>query len=134
MAETYQYRGRDTGGKLVSGTLVADSRDLVVGRMREMGYTPLEISVRRQGVKRELHFSNKVKIADLAVFSRQFATMVTSGLPILKSLAILEQQVDSRPLRLALADVRLEVEGGNSLSGAMVKHPKVFSNLYVAMV
>src|SRR5207244_6265323 len=51
-----------------------------------------------------------------------------------KSLAIQEQQVDSRPLRLALADVRLEVEGGNSLSGAMVKHPKVFSNLYVAMV
>ncbi len=134
MAETYAYRVRDTGGKLVNGTLVADSRDLVVGRLREMGYTPLEITVQKPGMKREFHFSNKVKVADLSVFSRQFATMVTSGLPILKSLAILEQQVDSRPLRTALADVRLEVEQGNSLSGAMAKHPKVFSNLYVAMV
>ena len=58
MADTYAYRVRDTGGKLVSGTLVADSRDLVVGRLREMGYTPLEITVQKPGMKRELHFSN----------------------------------------------------------------------------
>jgi type IV pilus assembly protein PilC len=134
MAETYAYKVRDRSGKMVSGTLVADSQELVLGRLRDMGYTPLEVGVRRAGVRREINFGGKVKLKDLALFSRQFATMVNSGLPILRALSILETQTESRKLGIAVGEMRLDIERGNSLSAAMAKHPKVFNDLYVSMV
>jgi type IV pilus assembly protein PilC len=134
MPETYEYKVRDAGGKLISGTLVADNQQMVVGRLRDMGYVPLTIDVQHLGMKREIAIRHKVKVQELALFSRQFATMVNSGLPILKSLAILEQQTESRILGSAIGEIRLEIERGSSLSGAMAKHPKVFDNLYVSMI
>src|SRR5947207_1142169 len=134
MPATYEYRVRDSSGRLTSGTLVADSQDLVVSRMREMGYVPLSVAAHRAGVRREISLRHKAKLKDLAVFSRQFSTMVNAGLPILKSLSILEQQTESRPLVVALGDMRREIERGASLSAAMAKHPKIFSSMYVAMV
>jgi type IV pilus assembly protein PilC len=134
MAETYAYKVRDRSGKMVSGTLVADSQELVLGRLRDMGYTPLEVGVHRAGVRREINFGGKVKLKDLALFSRQFATMVNSGLPILRALSILETQTESRKLGIAVGEMRLDIERGNSLSAAMAKHPKVFNDLYVSMV
>jgi type IV pilus assembly protein PilC len=134
MPETFEYRGRDGGGKVVTGTLVADNQQLVVARLREMGYVPLRVGAQHLGVKREITLRKKVKLRDLSLFSREFATMVSSGLPILKSLAILEQQVESGILAKAIAEVRRDIERGTSLSAAMARHPKVFNNLYVAMV
>lgn len=135
MPETYEYRVRDLSGKLLSGTLTADSQQLVLTRLREMGYTPLQVGVRRQGVNRELRlFKPRVKLKDLAVFSRQFATMVNAGLPILRALSILETQTESKRLKESLNGVRLDIEHGSSLSAAMGRHPKVFNNLFVAMV
>jgi type IV pilus assembly protein PilC len=134
MAETYAYKVRDATGKVVSGTLVADNQQLVVGRLREMGYVPLSIGVTRAGLKREFNLRTKPKVKDIAVFSRQFATMVNSGLPILRALHILESQTESVGLKKAVAEVRVDIERGSSLSAAMQKHPKVFNNLYVAMV
>src|SRR5713226_305043 len=134
MAETYEYKVRDGGGKLVTGTLVADSQQLVLARLREMGYTPLKVDVHHQGMKREIRFSNKVPVKSLSLFSRQFATMVNSGLPILKALSILEQQADSKILAKVIAEVRTDIERGSSLSAAMGRHPKAFNDLYVAMV
>jgi type IV pilus assembly protein PilC len=75
-----------------------------------------------------------VKLKDLAVFSRQFATMVNSGLPILRALSILGDQTENKELQKVLVQVRLDVEQGQSLSGAMARSPKAFSDLYVAMV
>jgi type IV pilus assembly protein PilC len=75
-----------------------------------------------------------VKLKDLAVMSRQFSTMVNAGLPILRSLSILETQTPNKKLRSTIGDIRLEIERGSSLSAALAKHPKVFSKLYVAMV
>jgi len=134
MPETYEYRVRDQGGKLVTGTLVADNEQLLLNRLREMGYTPLKVSQRRAGVKREINLFKRVKVRDLAIFSRQFSTMVNSGLPILKALSILEQQSESKLLTSTISTVRIDIERGSSLSAAMGKHPKVFNNLYVAMV
>jgi len=134
MAETYTYKVRDQGGRLVAGTLVADNQQLLLTRLREMGYTPVEVGVQRLGLKRELPVFGGVKLKDTAIFSRQFATMVNAGLPILKALSILEQQTDSKILARNVAEVRLDIERGSSLSAAMAKHPKVFNNLYVAMV
>ena len=134
MAETYTYKVRDQGGRLVAGTLVADNQQLLLTRLREMGYTPVEVGVQRLGLKRELPVFGGVKLKDTAIFSRQFATMVNAGLPILKALSILEQQTESKILARNVAEVRLDIERGSSLSAAMAKHPKVFNNLYVAMV
>ena len=135
MPDTYTYQVRDPSGNLRSGTIVADNQALVLERLREQGLVPVSIAVQK-GLKfgTEFNVRQKVKLKDLAVFSRQFSTMVSSGLPMLRALATLETQTGSKALSKAVADVRIEVEKGSSLSGAMSKHPKVFNNLYVAMV
>jgi len=135
MPDTYTYQVRDQSGNLRSGTIVADNQALVLERLREQGLVPVSIAVQK-GLKLNMEFNvrQKVKLKDLAIFSRQFSTMVSSGLPMLRALATLETQTGSKSLSKAVADVRIEVEKGSSLSGAMAKHPKVFNNLYVAMV
>ena len=135
MPETYQYKVRDKSGNLVTGTLVADSERLVLERLREMGYTPLEVDKEKKGLKMEINLRPaKVKLKEIAVFSRQFATMVNSGLPILRALSILAEQTSNKELAKALTAVRNDVEQGASLSAAMAKHPKAFNDLYIAMV
>jgi type IV pilus assembly protein PilC len=134
MAETYEYAARDNAGTLQTGTLVADNQELVLARLREMGYVPLKIGVQSLGLKREIHLFERVKLKHLAVFSRQFAAMVNSGLPILRALSILEQQTEAKALAKVVTEVRLDIERGSSLSAALGKHPKIFNNLYVAMV
>jgi type IV pilus assembly protein PilC len=135
MPQTYQYRVRDRAGNTVTGELIGDSEGLVITKLREMGFTPLDVKRSRTGLKMEINLRpGRVKLKDLAVFSRQFATMVNSGLPILRALAILAEQSESKELQKILTQVRLDVEQGSSLSGAMSKHPKAFSDLYVAMI
>src|SRR3954468_170372 len=136
MPDTYNYKVRDRGGKVVSGDLVADSEALAVARLRDMGLVPVSVAKQKSGgMKMELTLRpGHVKRKELAVVSRQFATMVNSGLPILRSLAILGDQTESKELAKVLTQVRAEVEQGNSLSGAMVKFPKAFNDLFIAMV
>jgi type IV pilus assembly protein PilC len=134
MANKYAYKVRDRQGALVTGELVADSPELVLSRLREMNYLPLEVKPKRAGLKREISFRpGKVNLKDLAVFSRQFATMVNAGLPLLRCLAILEEQTSSTELAKRLGEVRLDVERGSSLSGALARHPRTFPGLYIAM-
>ena len=96
MAQTFQYKVRDKAGNMVTGTLVADSEMLVLQRLREMGYTPLEVGKEKKGLNLEINIRKaKVKLKDLSVFSRQFATMINSGLPILRALAILSEQTEN---------------------------------------
>jgi type IV pilus assembly protein PilC len=135
MAETYAYKVRDARGNLVTGTLVADSEALVLRRLREQGLTPVEVGREKKGLKLEINLRpKKIKLKELAVVSRQFATMVNSGLPILRSLAILSEQTANPELAKVLMKVRLDVEQGKSLSGAMSEHPKAFNDLYISMV
>jgi type IV pilus assembly protein PilC len=106
MPDTYQYKVRDRAGNMVSGTLVADSELLVLQRLREMGYTPLEVGKEKRGLNIDINITKKkVKLKDLAVFSRQFATMVNSGLPILRALSILSGQTDNKLLAETLGRV-----------------------------
>ena len=135
MPDTFDYKVRDRAGNMVTGTLVADSELLVLQRLREMGYTPLEVGKQKKGLNLEINIRKpKVKLKDLSIFSRQFATMINSGLPILRALAILSEQTENKLLAETLATCRGDVEQGASLSGAMQKHPKVFNDLYVSMV
>src|SRR5215213_10440546 len=133
MPDTYTYKARDRAGNILNGTVVADNESLVLQKLREQGYMPLEVGKQKKSMNIELT-AKKVKLKELAVFGRQFATMINSGLPILRALSILSDQTDNPELGRVLGVVRTDVEQGASLSGAMVKHPKVFNNLFVAMV
>ncbi|MDP9342462.1 MAG: type II secretion system F family protein [Actinomycetota bacterium] len=134
-SSTYAYRVRDGKGKLVSGSLVGDNEQVVMSKLREMGYVPISVSEKKAGLNVEIQLRpGHVKPKELSVFSRQFATMVNSGLPILRALAILSDQTESKNLAKVITEVRIDVERGSSLSGAMAKHPKAFNNLYTAMI
>jgi type IV pilus assembly protein PilC len=136
MTTTYQYSVRDRGGKLVSGTLAAENETLVVQRLKAMGYAPLSVSPASAGLKKEITipgFGNRVKLKELAVMARQFATMINSGLSLLRALTILREQTPSKPLANVLNEVRNDVETGTALSAALGKHPKVFPPLMVNM-
>jgi type IV pilus assembly protein PilC len=135
MSQTYDYKVRDRSGSLVTGQLVGDSETLVLHRLREMGMTPVAVRKAGTGLRMEINLRpGKVKLKQIAVFCRQFATMVNSGLPILRALSILADQTQSSELGKVLVQVRTDVEQGASLSGAMGKHPKAFNNLFISMV
>src|SRR5256714_10024555 len=137
MPDTYAYKVRDRAGKLLEGTLEADNTSLVANKLRQMGYVPIAIDKRDgSSFQKELKLpgSNKVKLKDVAVFSRQVATMINSGLSLLRSLYILAEQTESKPLAAIVNQVRMDVERGASLSQGLAKHPKAFNRLYVAMV
>jgi type IV pilus assembly protein PilC len=131
---TFKYSVRDRGGKLVHGELAAETEAALVQRLKSMGYAPVSIEKANAGLQRELNipgFGNKVKLKDLAIFSRQFATMINSGLSLMRALTILSEQTESVELGRVIAEVRNEVEAGSALSLAMGKHPKVFPPLMV---
>jgi type IV pilus assembly protein PilC len=138
MPETFSYKVRDKAGKLVEGQLEAENAQLVVSKLRSMGYVPIEIEQQSsKSFSKDLKipgFSDRIKLKDVQVFSRQFATMISSGLSMLRSLYILAEQTESAPLAAVVNQVRMDVERGASLSAALAKHPKAFSRLYVAMV
>jgi type IV pilus assembly protein PilC len=135
MPNTYDYKVRDRTGNVVTGQLVGDSEQLVLQKLREMGMTPVEVKKAGTGLQFEINLRpGKVKQKQIAVFCRQFATMVNSGLPILRALAILGDQTDSKELAKVLIQTRMDVEGGSSLSAAMAKHPKAFNNLFISMI
>ena len=132
---TYAYSVRDRSGKVITGTLDADSPAVVANKLRSMGYAPISIHAAKAGMRREITvpgFGKRVKLKDLAVMSRQFATMINSGLSLMRALSILAEQTESEPLRKVLAQVRSEVESGSSLSAALGQH-KVFPPLMVNM-
>ena len=139
MPDTYVYKVRDKAGKLVEGSLESDSTTLVANKLRQMGYVPIAIDKKDTGgMKRELHLPSfgrsGVKLKDVSVFTRQFATMINSGLSLLRSLYILAEQTENKALARIVDLVRADVEKGASLSQALARHPKAFNRLYVAMV
>jgi type IV pilus assembly protein PilC len=133
---TFEYAVRDRAGKLVKGTLDADNQAQVVQKLKTMGYAPVSITQANAGMKKEITipgFGGRVKLKDLAVMARQFATMISSGLSLLRALTILGEQTENKVLRQTLAAVRQDVETGQSLSAALARHPSVFPPLMVNM-
>ncbi|MFC2177088.1 type II secretion system F family protein [Actinomycetota bacterium] len=137
-ATTYAYRVRDKAGAITSGEIEGSSTTAVAKALRERGMVPLQIEEKQTSVlQMELKIpglGKRVKTRDIVIFSRQFATMVNAGLSLIRALTVLEEQTDSEPLRDVLGKVRTDVERGTSLSAAMDRHPKVFSELFVAMI
>ena len=135
---TFDYKVRDRQGRLVAGQLEGDNLPLVAAKLREMGFAPIEIKpISGVNLKREINIpgiSDRVKLKDVALMSRQLATMVASGLTLVRSLAVLCDQIESKPLREAMQKVRADVEQGTLLSASLEKLPKIFPPLYIAMV
>src|SRR5918997_782862 len=131
---TFTYKARTRQGEILQDQLEATDTMAVAATLRQQGL--LVIDVKEQGVAQKDLFESfkKVKLGDLVVFTRQFATMINAGLPIVRSLYILSEQTDNKKLKETLDDVRKDVEAGLAISEALEKHPKVFNKLYTEMV
>ena len=130
----YLVKARAKSGRLVESKMKAASESEALSRTRQQGLTPIAVEATNTGLNMEIRIGKgKVKPKDLAIFSRQFATMLSSGLPILRCLSILSEQTESRRLGELLVDVRDEVEKGDSLSESLAKH-KEFPPIMVSMV
>jgi type IV pilus assembly protein PilC len=131
---TYTYRARNRRGEILQDQMEGADTMTVASQLRQQGL--LIIDIKEQGVAQKdiLEPFKKVKLGDLVVFSRQFATMINAGLPIVRALYILSEQTENEKLKEVIVEVRKDVEAGLALSEALEKHPKVFSRLYVEMV
>jgi type IV pilus assembly protein PilC len=137
--QAYAYTGRNASGKLVKGSLDATNEVAVASRMQAMGLSPVSIAKGSggAGLQREISipgFRKRIKLKDLAVMSRQMATMIGAGLSLLRTLNILSEQTESKPLARILGEIRNEVETGVSTSDAFAKHAEVFPPLMISMV
>ncbi|WP_423922067.1 type II secretion system F family protein [Frigoribacterium sp. 2-23] len=138
-ATAYAYKGRDTAGKVVKGKVDASSEGAVVTRLRTMGVSPISITEASAGtgLQREISiggFGGGVKMKEIAVMSRQMATMIGSGLSLLRTLTILADQVENKTLSKIMQEVRDDVETGVSFSDAVAKHDKHFPPLMINMI
>ena len=135
---TFAYKVRDRQGVIREGEMDGATTDAVVSALRSRGLTPIQVEKKKGGaLNAEIRIpglSGRVRGKDIVLFSRQFATMVNAGLSLIRSLTVLSQQVESKALADIIGQVKSDVEQGLSLSGAMERHPPVFSDLYVAMV
>lgn len=137
---TFAYTGRDSSGKVVKGRVDASGEASVVTRLRTMGIAPITIKQvsAGTGLNRDISlggvFDKRVSIKDLAVMSRQLATMIGAGLPLLKALTILADQSDNPKLSSTLDEVRSGVEEGSSFSDSLAKHPRIFPPIFVNLV
>jgi type IV pilus assembly protein PilC len=130
---TYVFKAMDLTGGKARGEVEADSKQAVSDQLKARGLIVLDISDKRGSKEIEFGFMKRVKANELAIFSRQLSTMISSGMSILRSLYVLEEQTESKFLKETIVAVRKDVEAGLSLSDAMSRHPKVFSQLFVAM-
>lgn len=130
---TYVFKALDVSGGKARGEVEADSKQAVADQLKQRGLIVLDISDKGGSKDIELAFMKRVKANELAVFSRQLSTMISSGMSILRALYVLEEQTEGQFLKETIVAVRKDVEAGLSLSEALRRHPKVFSPLFVAM-
>jgi len=133
---TFAFHAVDVAGVPSRGELEAVSKAQVTEQLRQRGLIVLDVSEKREALKLEslLQRFKSVNMRSLAIFSRQFATLIASGMPMLRSLYTLEEQTEDDMLKPAIAAVRADVEAGSSLHGAMERQPGIFDPLYRSMV
>jgi type IV pilus assembly protein PilC len=135
-ASTFAFRAMDVAGAATAGELEAESKAQVTEQLRQRGLIVLDVSEKSEPFRIEDVFRRwkKIDMRELSVFSRQFATLVASGMPMLRTLHTLEEQTQDERIKEAVAGVRSDVEAGSTLEQAMRRHPEVFDRLYCAMV
>lgn len=135
--KTFTYEALDAAGATRKGTIDSESADAAAITLNGQKLIPLSVSASGSGLHADFKipgFSKRTSLKDLAVMSRQFASMASSGLTLLRSLAILEEQTQKPKLKIAIGQVRSDVQGGGTLSKAMAQHPDHFPLLMVNMI
>lgn len=135
----FVWEGRTAQGRVLKGEREAPSQEALFTwlRGRRIQPIPARVRIKDKGLSKEITLPGlgaKITPHDLMIFTRQFATMIDAGLPIVQSLDILSQQSDNKALKTTVRTIKQDVEGGNTLADALKKHPKVFDDLYVHMV
>jgi len=128
----WSYSARTVSGELKRAECDAASREEVIAHLRSQRLIPVSMREKPKGIN--MSFGERVKTRDIVIMTRQFATMINAGLPLVQSLDILAKQSDNKILQSTLQDVLYDVESGNTLADAMREHTKVFTSLYVNMV
>jgi type IV pilus assembly protein PilC len=134
MSNSYVFRAVDAVGVKVKGEVESDSRDGVVELLRGRGLLPLEVKPKTKSAELSFEGFTRITLEDLALMTRQLATMISSGLSLMRSLMVLESQTQNKRLNSTIVAIRQDIESGASLSSSLSRHPKVFSQLYVAMI
>lgn len=131
---SYQYRAKDIKGQTITGIIQAASEAEVVDILhkKELVVVSIETAKTAAAVKSK-RSDKKVKLDDLVIFSRQLATMIGAGIPLVNALGILAEQIENENLRIIIGNVRSDIEAGMSFSDGMARHPAVFSDLFVNM-
>jgi type IV pilus assembly protein PilC len=130
---TYVFKAMDLTGAKATGEVEAESKQIVSDQLKQRGLIVLEIADKHASKELNIGFLNRIKPADLTIMTRQLATMVDSGMTILRALYVLEAQTENEKLVATLTAVRKDVEAGLPLSDSLERHPKVFNQLFVAM-
>jgi type IV pilus assembly protein PilC len=128
----YSYSARNLTGALQQGEIELPTREEVVGFLRKQKLIPVKIEEKKSTLS--LGFGSGVSTKDIVIFTRQFATMINSGLPLVQSLDILASQTENKAFAKVISRVQLDVESGHTLADALRAHPKVFTDLYTNMV
>src|SRR3954468_5032901 len=130
---TYVFKAMDLTGAKATGEVEAESKQVVSDQLKQRGLIVLEIADKHSSKELAIPFFNRIKAQDLTIMTRQLATMVNSGMTILRALYVLEAQTENDKLVAAISAVRKDVEAGLPLSDSLERHPKVFNPLFVAM-
>jgi type IV pilus assembly protein PilC len=130
---TFVFRAMDLTGAKATGEVDADSKQVVADQLKARGLIVLDIKSKHASKEISLDFMKRIKAEELTIMTRQLSTMISSGMTILRALYVLEAQTENKLLADVIAEVRKDVEAGLPLSGALERHPKVFSPLFVAM-
>ena len=135
MATVFQWSGKTTKGLIESGEMTAATREDVVSQLKKRNITATIVTekTKKTGIGK-FTLRGKVKDKDIVVFTRQFATMIDAGLPLVQALDILSSQVENKLLSTTLQQVKVDVESGATYADALKKHPRIFSELYCNMV
>jgi len=128
------YKAKNRAGRKVKGDLDAPSLEMAQNSLQRKGFTDIKVKPKPKDLLEGTFLEGGVSSRDMVVFSRQFATMVNSGVPILQALQVMCEQTENNKLRRKLYEVRNDVEGGSSLYEALAKHKDVFDALYTNMV
>ncbi|MBB5233170.1 type II secretion system F family protein [Deinococcus budaensis] len=134
----YEYRVRDRSGKVLKSSMEAETLAQVRDALRAKNMMIVEIKPPKTGLNADIKIpglsDRPPGLKQVAVFSKQLATLINAGVPLVQSLAILQKQIESKAFQAIIKAVRVDVEGGTPLSEALVKHPKVFNRLYINLV
>ena len=131
---TFSFKAVDLTGIPQKGSIVGESKGAVTEELKSRGLTVMAVEEKGTGLNLEISLPQRVKPADLTVMTRQLATMVSSGMTLLRAFHVLEEQIEAKKLRETVEKVREDIETGLLLSDALARHPKIFNPLYVAMV